>query len=196
VKKRLAVILDEQLDQMIHEIRGQRVMLDSDLARVYGVTTKRLNEQFRRNRDRFPEDFAFRLTAEEAQTLRSQNATGSAGPRSNRSQIATGSQKHRDPRYRPYAFTEHGALQAANILNSERAVQMSVFVIRAFVKMRSALLGTRELAKKLRQLEKQLTKRLDAHELAIFDVLQELMNILNPPPELTQPKPQIGFQHK
>jgi hypothetical protein len=196
VKKRLAVILDEQLDQMIHEIRGQRVMLDSDLARVYGVTTKRLNEQFRRNRDRFPEDFAFRLTAEEAQTLRSQNATGSAGPRSNRSQIATGSQKHRDPRYRPYAFTEHRALQAANILNSERAVQMSVFVIRAFVKMRSALLGTRELAKKLRQLEKQLTKRLDAHELAIFDVLQELMNILNPPPELTQPKPQIGFQHK
>jgi hypothetical protein len=182
VKKRLAVILDEQLDQMIHEIRGQRVMLDSDLGRVYGVTTKRLNEQFRRNRDRFPEDFAFRLTAEEAQTLRSQNATGS--------------QKHRDPRYRPYAFTEHGALQAANILNSERAVQMSVFVIRAFVKMRSALLGTRELAKKLRQLEKQLTKRLDAHELAIFDVLQELMNILNPPPELTQPKPQIGFQHK
>jgi hypothetical protein len=195
MKKKLTII-DEQLDQMIHEIRGQRVMLDSDLARVYGVTTKRLNEQFRRNRDRFPEDFTFRLTSEEAQALRLQIATGSAEPRSNRSQIATGLQKHRDPRYRPYAFTEHGALQAANILNSERAVQMSVFVIRAFVKIRSALLGTRELAKKLRHLEKQLTKRLDAHEVAIFDVLQELMNILKPPPEPTPAKPQIGFQHK
>jgi hypothetical protein len=123
------------------------------------VTTKRLNEQFRRNRKRFPEDFAFQLTAEEAESSRSQNATSSGG---NWSQNATASRKtpdlrsqnatsssHGGRRYRPYAFSEHGALQAANILNSARAVQMSVFVTRAFVKMREILLGTRELARKL-----------------------------------------------
>jgi len=112
--------------------------------------------------------------------LRSQNATSSS---------------HGGRRYRPYAFTEHGALQAANILNSPRAVQMSVFVIRAFVKMRETLLGTRELAKKLATLEKQLTGRLDSHEAAIVHVLQELMLILNPPalPPST-PKPRIGFK--
>src|SRR5881392_4187715 len=113
----------DQLGRFIYEIRGRRVMLDSDLAALYGVSTKRLNEQYRRNRKRFPRDFVFQLTAKESAVLRSQIATTSAqtiDPRRlgvNRSQIATGSQKHRDPRLRPYAFTEHGALQAANILN-------------------------------------------------------------------------------
>src|SRR5437762_9980762 len=119
------------IEQRIYTIRGVRVILDSDLAALYGVTTKRLNEQYRRNQKRFPEDFAFQLTAEEADSLRSQTATAFPTKRSNRSQFATGSQKHRDPRYRPYAFTEHGALQAANVLNSPRAVQMSIFVVRA-----------------------------------------------------------------
>jgi hypothetical protein len=114
---------------LIRSIRDQRVILDNDLAAVYGVTTKRLNEQYRRNLDRFPEDFAFQLTRLEITNLRSQYSTEDVGD--NRSQFATGSQKHRDPRHPPIAFSEHGALMAANILNSPRAVAMSVYVIRA-----------------------------------------------------------------
>jgi len=175
-------------------------MLDSDLAAIYGVSTKRLNEQVKRNLERFPGDFMFQLTTKESAALRSQIATGSpqatdSQRNTNRSQIATGSQRHRDPRLRPYAFTEYGALMAANVLNSPQAVQMSVFVIRAFVKMRETLLGTRELAKKLTLLEKKLTGRLDSHEVAIVHVLQELMQILNPPPPPPDPPPRkIGFQ--
>ena len=178
-------------------IRGQKVILDADLAALYGVTTKRLNEQFSRNRKRFPEDFAFQLTADELATLRSQFATLEQGDNKeahNWSQFATSSSRHRGKAYRPWAFTEHGALQVANILNSPRAVQMSVFVIRAFVKMRETLLGTRGLAKKLAALEKQLTGRLDTHEAAIVHVLQELMQILNPsPPPAAPARPKIGF---
>ena len=134
------------IEQRIYTIRGVRVILDSDLAALYGVPTKRLNEQYRRNRKRFPEDFAFQLTAKEANSLRSQFATSSS---------------HGGRRYRPYAFTEHGALMAANILNSARAVQMSIFVVRAFAKMREALRGTPELARRLAALEKKLTARFD-----------------------------------
>jgi len=101
--------------------------------------------------------------------------------------------KHRGTAYRPYAFTEHGALQAANVLRSPRAVQMSVFVIRAFVKMRETLLGTRDLARKLAALEKELTRRLDTHEAAIVDVLREIMTILNPPQLPEPPRRKIGF---
>ena len=167
------------IEQRIYTIRGVRVILDSDLAALYGVPTKRLNEQYRRNRKRFPEDFAFQLTAEEANSLRSQIATSSS---------------HGGRRYRPYAFTEYGALMAANILNSPRAVQMSIFVVRAFAKMREALRGTPELAKKLAALEKKLTARLDVHEAAIVQVLQEIMQILNPPPPPPEsPRRRIGF---
>ena len=193
-RKSALVISPEAVERLIITIRGQRVILDADLAALYGVTTKRLNEQFRRNRKRFPDDFAFQLTTAELTDIQSQIAANSA-IESLRSQIATlkrGRGEHR--KYRPYAFTEHGALQAANILNSPRAVQMSVFVIRAFVKMRETFLSTRELAKKLASLEKQLTGRLDAHEVAIVHVLQELMHILNPPPEpAAPPRPKIGF---
>jgi hypothetical protein len=123
--------LEPYLERLIYEVRDQKVILDADLARIYGVTTKRLNEQVKRNRERFPADFVFQLTAKESAALRSQFATGSAQDAeseegvSNRSQIATGSQKHRDPRLRPYAFTEHGAIMAANVLNSTQAVQMN-----------------------------------------------------------------------
>ncbi len=124
----------------------------------------------------------FQLTREEAkalQALRSQNVT---------------SNQRGGPRYLPYAFTEYGALMAANVLNSPRAVQMSIFVVRAFAKMRETLLGTRELAKKLAALEKKLTSRLDVHETAIVEVLQELMQILNPPPPPPEPaRRRIGF---
>jgi len=109
----------DRLGQLIYEIRGQRVMLDSDLAKIYGVSTKRLLEQVRRNLSRFPRDFAFQLTWKEQDFLRSQIAT-----------LKAGRGQHR--KYRPYVLTEHGAIMAANVLNSKRAVQMSVFVVRAF----------------------------------------------------------------
>lgn len=176
---------------MIRTIRGVRVMLDRDLARIYGVPTFRFNEAIKRNRDRFPADFMFQLTREEFDSLRSRIAMSK---RKNSSQIAMSSGKHRGAAYRPYAFTEHGALQAANVLRSSRAVQMSVFVIRAFVKMREALRRTPELARKLAALEKKLTARLDVHETAIVQVLQEVMQILNPPsPPPEPPRRRIGF---
>lgn len=141
----------------------------------------------------------FQLTTEEAAALRSQiailNETAREGLAPNSSQIAMlkrGRGQHR--KYLPYAFTEHGALQAANVLRSPRAVQMSVFVIRAFVKMREMLRAAPELARKLAALEKKLTARLDVHEAAIVQVLQEVMQILNPPPIPPPPRPQIGFK--
>ena len=189
------------LEDLIHEIRGEKIILDADLANIYGVTTRRLNEQVKRNRDRFPVDFAFQLTTNESAALRSQFATSSSqeleseGGAPNRSQFATGSQKHRDPRSRPYAFTEHGAIMAANVLNSARAVQMSVFVVRAFLKMRTLLGDKRELAKQLAALEKELKQRLDIHEAAIVTILQRVMDIIDPPgPPPGPAKPKIGFK--
>src|SRR5262249_501101 len=178
-KKPKSLIAIEQIDAMIHTIRGVRVMLDRDLAKIYGVPTFRFNEAIKRNRDRFPPDFMFELTREQFDCLISQNAMSKPG-RGGRRTL-------------PYAFTEHGALQAANVLRSQRAVQMSVFVIRAFVKMREALRGTPELARKLTQLEKKLTDRLDIHEAAIVEVLQEVMQILTPPPKPEPPQRRIGF---
>ena len=170
----------ELIDEMIHMIRGTRVMLDRDLAKIYGVPTFRFNEAIKRNRHRFPKDFMFQLSRAEFDSLTSQIAMSKTG-RGGRRTL-------------PYAFTEHGALQAANVLRSPRAVQMSVFVIRAFVKMREALRGTPELARKLAELEKKLTARSDVHEAAIVKVLREVMQILNPPPPLPEPaKPRIGF---
>jgi ORF6N domain len=135
----------------IHLIRGQRVMLDSDLAAIYGVTTKRLNEQLRRNRLRFPSDFAFQLTAEELMNLRSQIATSSF---------------HGGRRYRPWVFTEHGALMLATVLNSEIAVQASVRVVRAFVRLREMVAANAQLAAKLEKLE----RRFDSHDQAIANL--------------------------
>ncbi|OHE82772.1 MAG: hypothetical protein A2107_03735 [Verrucomicrobia bacterium GWF2_62_7] len=179
----------ERLDSLIHEVRGQKVMLDSDLARVYGVETKALNRAVKRNAARFPNDFAFQLTTGECEALRSQIATASM-----RRQFGTASK--RNIRYLPWAFTEHGAIMAANVLNSPRAAQMSVFVVRAFVKMRSALTDTRALARKLAALEKELKDRLDVHEAAIVTILQRVMDLIDPPPQPEPPPKQIGFQVK
>lgn len=130
----------------------------------------------------------FRLTADELASLSLQLAT------SNRSQFVTGSQKHRDPRFLPYAFTEHGAVMAANILNSERAVAMSVYVVRAFVKLREVLASTAELAQKLDILERKLTSRLDVHEKAIVEMFTQIRKLLKPPPPQPEPKRRpIGF---
>jgi hypothetical protein len=181
------------IEERIFTIRSVRVILDSDLAALYGVSTKRLNEQYRRNRTRFPRDFAFQLTAKESAALRSQIATSSArtiDPRRlgfNRSHFATGSQKHRDPRLRPYAFTEHGALQAANILNSPDAIRMSVFVIRAFVKMRELLATNAAILKRLAEIDKTLL----VHDSALRDLYQKLLPLLTPAPPT--PRKQIGF---
>jgi hypothetical protein len=132
--------------------------------------------------EKFPSDFMFRLTVEERRELQRSG-----------SQIAT-LKRGQNIKYRPYAFTEHGALQAANILNSARAVQMSVFVVRAFLKMRALLGDKRELAKKLAALEKDLKQRLDVHEAAIVTILQRVMDIIDPPVAPESPKPRIGFR--
>jgi phage regulator Rha-like protein len=167
----------------IVEVRGQKVILDADLARIYGTATKYLNRSVKRNALRFPPDFLFRLTPEEAASLRFHSGT---------SKDARGGR-----RYLPYAFTEHGAIMAATVLNSPRAVQMSVFVVRAFVKMRAALTDTRELARKLAAVEAELKSRLDVHEAAIVEVLQRIMKILDPPPPPPEPTPpEIGFHVK
>jgi len=170
--------LPAHIETLILTIRSERVILDADLATIYGVTTKRLNEQVRRNKARFPADFAFQLTGKEYAQLRSQIATSSS---------------HGGRRYRPYAFTEHGAIMVATVLNTDRAVQMSLFVVRAFVKMRQTMSANKALLERLRELEAKLTKRLDSHEQAILYVLNELRKLMEPP-QLPEPKRRpIGF---
>jgi len=131
----------QKIAPLIQEIRGERVILDSDLARIYGVAIKALNQAVKRNAERFPEDFAFRLTQDEFSSLRSQIVTLKRG-------------QHR--KYLPRAFTEHGAIMAANVLNSKQAVKMSVFVVRAFVKLRELLTTNKELADNVRELERKV----------------------------------------
>jgi len=159
-------------------LRGQRVILDAQLAALYGVTTKRLNEQVKRNAERFPEDFTFQLTAEEAAVLRSQFAT---------SKTPTG---RGGRRYLPYVFTEHGAIQAANVLNSPRAVEMGIYVVRAFVQLRELLSSNKELAKRLDQLEARIGKKLAAHDEAITAILSAIRELMHPPAPKRRP---IGF---
>jgi hypothetical protein len=156
--------------------------LDSDLAGVYGVETHRFNEAIKRNRDRFPKDFAFQLTRQEFARLISQIAISSSG--------------HGGVRKLPWVFTEHGAVMAANILRSPRAIQMSVFVVRAFIRMRTVLTDNRDLARKLAVLEKELKARLDGHESAIVDTLRRLMELIDQPAFPEPPPKQIGFQAK
>jgi len=191
MKREMVAYTTDDITTLIVTVRGKRVILDRDLAGLYGTTTKRLNEQVKRNRNRFPEDFMFQLTTKEWTDLTSQIAMSKA--QSNRSQFATGSQRHRDPRFSPYAFTEHGALMAANILRSERAIQMSVFVVRAFIRMRQVLIEQRGLARELAELEDELTARLDVHETAINEILRQIKRLLSPPPEPETPKKRIGF---
>jgi ORF6N domain len=177
----------------IIEIRGQRVVLDADLARLYGVRTRRFNEAVKRNRARFPQEFAFQLTSAELASLSSRNAAwpsqvaDSEANNRNRSQIATGSQKHRDPRYRPWAFTEHGVLMAANVLRSSRAIQMSVFVIRAFVRLREQVAANRAILQRLAEIDATLLQ----HDSALRDIYRKLLPLLQPLPD--PPKRRIGF---
>lgn len=160
------------VESRILVLREQKVILDTDLAELYGVPVKRLNEQVKRNQERFPSDFMFRLTVEENEALRSQNATSKMG-RGGR-------------RYAPYAFTEHGAIMAATVLNSERAVEMSVFVVRAFVRLREMLATNQQLASKIDELE----QRLDTHDASIQELIEAIRELMAPEPATGR---KIGF---
>ena len=185
VKQVVDIVPD--LQNRILTIRGERVILDSDLAEIYGVEVRMLNQQVKRNPDRFPEDFSFILSKAEWEAvvaLRSQIVTLKRG-------------QHR--KYLPRVFTEHGALMAANVLNSKRAVEMSVYVVRAFIKMRSALSETRVLARKLASLEREVKSRLDSHDAAIVEVMQRILDLIDPPEHADPPPPpppRIGFSVK
>jgi hypothetical protein len=186
MKKALANAVPEPL---ICEIRGHRVVLDADLARLYKVSTKRFNEAFKRNRGRFPADFAFHLTTAEFDRLRSRlavtipHASDSLGHMW--SQFATTSRRRYG--HRPWVFTEHGALMAANIVRSEHAVQMSVFVVRAFVRLREQVSANTAILKRLAEIDRTLLE----HDSALRDVYQKLLPLLQPPAD--PPKRRIGF---
>src|SRR3989338_7809484 len=166
-----SLVVAENIETKILTIGGQKVMLDADLAALYGVETRRLNEQVNRNRERFPEDFMFQLTGEEFANLMSQNATSSWGGR----------------RKLPYAFTEHGAIMAASVLNSPRAIEISVHVVRAFVHMRELLSSHKELAQKLAQLE----SKVGAHDKAIAEIINAIRQLMAP--EEPKKRRPIGF---
>jgi hypothetical protein len=168
------LILVDQIEPLILTIRGQKVLLDRDLAALYGVPTKRLNEQVRRNRERFPEDFMFQLSKEEFENWRSQIATSNPSARMGL-------------RRRPYTFTEHGAIMAAAVLNSPRAVEVSVFVVRAFVKLRRWLADHKELSGKLTELERKVA----GHDDAIRQLVAAIRQLMAPPPDTKRGK--IGF---
>lgn len=165
--------LTRRVESKIVVLRGQKVILDADLAELYGVAVKRLNEQVKRNADRFPADFLFRLKPVERHVLRSQIATSRKG--------------HGGRRYQPYAFSEHGAIMAASVLNSKRAVEMSIFVVRAFVRMRGALATNQRIIAKLRDLE----ERVENHDADIEEILIVIRELMTPAPATGR---RIGFE--
>jgi len=159
------------VESRILVLRQQKVILDSDLAELYGVPVKRLNEQVKRNKERFPADFMFRLSEDEQKSLKAQPSRPGHGGR----------------RYAPYAFTEHGAIMAATVLNSERAVEMSVFVVRAFVRLREMLSTNQQLAGKIDELE----QRLDTHDASIQELIEAIRELMAPDPATGR---RIGFE--
>lgn len=176
----------------IFTVRGKRVVLDAQLAKLYGVLPKRLNEAVARNHTRFPGDFCFYLTREEAVNLKSQFATSSSAHEGSlRSQIATlktdGRGKHR--KYLPRVFTEHGALMAANVLRSAKAVEMSLYLIRAFIQMREALLENATILKRLAEIDRRLIE----HDSVLREIVDRLQPLLDAPEPEAETKPKIGF---
>ena len=180
MNRTLVKVSAARVEKAILLVRDEKVILDADLAALYGVSTKRLKEQVRRNRERFPEDFMFELTTDEQAVLTAQIEASNL-----RSQIAT-SRSHGGRRYLSYAFTEHGALMVANVLSSEVAVQASVEVVRAFVRLRRMLASNAELAHKLEQIE----KKYDHQFKVVFDAIRQLM--IPPEPK----RKEIGFHTK
>jgi hypothetical protein len=168
------LIAEKQILKTIMLVRGEKVILDSDLAELYGVETRRLNEQVRRNIEKFPEDFMFQLTKEEFENLKSQIATSSSGWGGRRKL--------------PLVFTEHGALQAANVLNSEQANKMSVFIVRAFIRLREMALTNEKLSRKVGQLE----KRVSDHDEILIELVREIRTLIDTPKPKRKPR-SIGF---
>jgi hypothetical protein len=173
IARRSTALLIALIENRIYLIRDQKVMLDNDLAELYGVSTKRLNEQMRRNLGRFPSDFMFQLTPKEAEILRSQ--------------IATSSLEHGGRRTTPYAFTEQGVAMLSSVLNSERAVQVNIAIMRAFVKLREVIATHKELAQKIGELESKFRKH-DSQIDAVFDAIRQLLA-----PKPVPPGRRIGF---
>jgi hypothetical protein len=169
--KQSSLIPVETIEKTIYLIRGQRVMLDADLALLYQVTTKALNQAVRRNRDRFPGDFMFQLTTKELEEL-------------NRSQIVTASQKHRDPRFRPYAFTEQGVAMLSSVLHSKRAIFVNIEIMRTFARLRLMLATNSELSRRLNDLESKYDRQFKV----VFDAIRQLMS------PATSGRKQIGFR--
>jgi phage regulator Rha-like protein len=168
-----AIVVSRKVDSKILVLRGQKVILDADLAELYGVRVRHLNQQVKRNAKRFPLAFRFQLSAQEFKILRSQNVISSPG--------------HGGARYRPYVFTEHGSIMAATVLNSERAIEMSVFVVLAFVRMRRALSANRQVLSKLAEIE----RRLESHDAEIQDLMEAIRELISPP---DPPRRRIGFE--
>jgi ORF6N domain-containing protein len=171
-------IVDEPLEPLLLSVRGQRGILDVDLARIYGVSTKALNQAVKRNVNRFPEDFAFQLDPEESANLRSQSVTSRRNQSSN---------QHGGRRSNPWLFTEHGALMAANVLRTERAAHMSIFVTRAFIRMREHIAANAAILKRLAEIDRTLLQ----HDAALRDVYRKLQPLLAPPADSR--KRRIGF---
>ena len=165
--------LARKVDSIIHLLRGERVIFDSDLAELYGVSVKHLNQQIKSNARRFPPDFLFQISPAEYENLRSQIVTSSSG--------------HGGRRYLPLAFTEHGAVMAANVLNSARAIKMSIFVVRAFVRMRAMFAANQQLLAKLSELE----QRLESHDEEIQDLFDTIRQLTAPLPAKHS---RIGFE--
>jgi len=171
--KNTAIALARKVGSKIQVLRGQKVILDSDLAELYGVSVKQLNQQVKRNARRFPADFIFRLSHAEYKNLRSQ--------------FATSSSSHGGRRYLPHVFTEHGAIMAATVLNSKRAIEMSIFVVRAFVRMRETLAMNQQVVSKLADLE----SRLEGHDADIQELVEAIRELMIPPAANSR---RIGFE--
>lgn len=167
------IVLTKRVVSKILVLRNQKVILDTDLAQLYGVTVKRLNEQIKRNPLRFPSDFLFTLTRPEYKNLTSQSATSTSS--------------HGGRRYLPHAFTEYGAIMAATVLNSKRAIEMSIFVVRAFVQLRHALVLNQQVVSKLSELE----ARLDEHDADLQEIVQAIHELMAPLPANQR---RIGFE--
>lgn len=170
--------LPTRIAQRIISVRRHRVLLDSDLAALYGVETRVLLQAVRRNTSRFPQDFLIRLRNQDVAALRSQFVISKRTGRGGRSHI-------------PYAFTEHGAIMAATVLNSIQAIKVSIFVVRAFVEMRESVVQHKELHRRVDELEKTLDRKLGAHDRAIAEILAAIRQLMTPP--APAPKPGIGF---
>jgi hypothetical protein len=176
----------ERIQQVIYLLRGEKVMLDADLAMLYGVEARSLNQAVARNLERFPPDFMFRLTEEEFESIRSHFVTAFSEVSSDSSQTVMSSRRHRGRTYRPYAFTEQGVAMLSSVLRSRRAVEVNVAVMRAFVALRRLLSDNAALAKKLDELDRKVTGQ-DVAIRSLFDAIRQLMA----PPE--KPKREIGF---